>query len=200
MESSLVVRLAAGLPERIARRIQLLLASAPDPQAVERYLDRLHQESPSAFERITSSPAALRCAVNVFSYSRFLSDAVLKKPERILEVSGSGSFYRVLSVEGYEERLFDFLGKERRDMPSALDLARFRRRQIFRIAMRDVDGCGGAGGGHRGALQPGRCDPGLYLSPHSWAPGGATRRAAHGRWRRVRVLGDFARQVGRQGA
>ena len=140
MDSSLVVRLAAGLPERIARRIQLLLASVPDPPAVERYLERLLHESPSAFDRITSSAAALRCAVNVFSYSRFLSDAVLKKPERILEVSASGSFYRALSVEGYEERLYDFLGKERRDMPSALDLARFRRRQLLRICLRDVMG------------------------------------------------------------
>jgi glutamate-ammonia-ligase adenylyltransferase len=140
MESSLVVRLFAGLPERIARRIQLLLASVPDPQAVERYLERLQHESPSAFDRITSSAAALRCAVNAFSYSRFLSDAVLKNPERILQVSTSGSFYRALSVEGYEERLFDFLGKERRDMPSALDLARFRRRQLLRICLRDVMG------------------------------------------------------------
>jgi glutamate-ammonia-ligase adenylyltransferase len=140
MESSPVVRLAAGLPERIARRIQLLLASVPDPPAVERYLERLLHESPSAFDRIISSAAALRCAVNIFSYSRFLSDAVLKKPERILEVSASGSFYRALSVEGYEERLYDFLGKERRDMPSALDLARFRRRQLLRISLRDVMG------------------------------------------------------------
>ncbi len=140
MESSLVVRLAAGLPERIARRIELLLASVPDPETVQRYLERLLQEAPSAFDRITTSPAALRCAVNIFSYSRFLSDAVLKKPERILEVSNSGSFYRALSVEGYEERLFDFLGKERRDMPSALDLARFRRRQLLRISLRDVMG------------------------------------------------------------
>ena len=120
MESSLgVIRLAAGLPERIAR---------------------LLQESPSAFDRITSSTAVLRCAVNVFAYSRFLSDSVLKNPERILAVSNSGSFYRVLSAEEYEERLFDFLGKERRDMPSAVDLARFRRRQLLRISLRDVMG------------------------------------------------------------
>ena len=141
MESSLgVIRLAAGLPERIARRIQLLLASVPDPEAVRRSLERLLQESPSAFDRITSSTAVLRCAVNVFAYSRFLSDSVLKNPERILAVSNSGSFYRVLSAEEYEERLFDFLGKERRDMPSAVDLARFRRRQLLRISLRDVMG------------------------------------------------------------
>jgi len=141
MESSLgVTRLTAGLPERIATRIQLLLDSVPDPQAARRALERLQQEAPSAFDRIASSPAALRCAINVFAYSRFLSDSVLKNPERILAVSNSGSFYRVLSVEEYEERLYDFLGAERRDMPSAVDLARFRRRQLLRIVLRDVMG------------------------------------------------------------
>jgi [glutamine synthetase] adenylyltransferase / [glutamine synthetase]-adenylyl-L-tyrosine phosphorylase len=163
MESSLVVRLFAGLPERIARRIQLLLASVPDPPAVERYLERLQQESPSAFDRIASSAAALRCAVNVFSYSRFLSDAVLKNPERILQVSTSGSFYRALSVEGYEERLFDFLGQGaarhalgRRPgaLPPAATAAHLPARR---------DGCGGAGRGHRGAVQPGRRDSGLRV-------------------------------------
>ena len=88
-----VFRLAAGLPERIAKRIQLLLASVPDPEAAERTSERLHHESPSAFDRITSSPAALRCAVNVFAYSRFLSDAVLKNPERIL---AGGQFRQLL--------------------------------------------------------------------------------------------------------
>ena len=43
--------------------------------------------SVSAFERISNSPAALRCAVNVFSHSKFLSEAVLKNPERILQVA-----------------------------------------------------------------------------------------------------------------
>jgi [glutamine synthetase] adenylyltransferase / [glutamine synthetase]-adenylyl-L-tyrosine phosphorylase len=141
MESLIgVLRPGAGLPERIYKRIQLLLASSPDPEAARRSLERLLQENPSAFERITSSPAALRCAVNLFSYSRFLSDSVLKIPERILQVSNSGSFYRVLSAEEYEERLCDFLDKERRDMPSAVDLARFRRRSLLRITLRDVMG------------------------------------------------------------
>jgi hypothetical protein len=97
MLSSLdAIRMGSGLPERIAARIQLLLASVPDAPAASRLLERLRQESPVAFDRISSSPAALRCAVNVFSYSHFLSEAVLKNPERILQVSNSGSFYRVL--------------------------------------------------------------------------------------------------------
>ncbi|HMC60975.1 MAG TPA: hypothetical protein VKJ01_17425, partial [Candidatus Solibacter sp.] len=133
-------RLAAGLPERVVTRIQLLLASVPDPAAAIHYLECLRQESASAFDRICSSPAALRCAVNLFSFSKFLSEAVRKNPERILQVANSGSLYRVLTVEEYEIRLFEFLGAGRTGAPSAADLARFRRRQLLRILLRDVLG------------------------------------------------------------
>src|SRR5437763_168712 len=102
--SSDVIRLGAGLPERVATRIQLLLASAPDPETAVRFLERLRHESASAFDRIVSSPAALRCAIHVFSYSHFLSESVLRNPERILQVASSGSFYRVLSAEDYRDR------------------------------------------------------------------------------------------------
>ena len=135
-----VHRLGNGLPERIATRIRLLLASVPDPDGSLRYLERLRNTVPSAFDRISSSPAALRCAVTVFSYSHFLSDAVLQNPEWILQVSNSGSLYRVLSEEEYAERLFEFLGSDRQGVPSAIDLARFRRRQILRIVVRDILG------------------------------------------------------------
>lgn len=134
------IRQGAGLPERVATRIHLLLGSTPDPESAARYLEQLRQESPPAFERIASSPAALRCAVNLFSYSRFLSDAVMRNPERILQVSNSGSFYRVLSVEDYTVRLAEYLGRERGGLPEAVELARFRRRQLLRIVLRDVLG------------------------------------------------------------
>jgi len=134
------IRPGSGLPDRTAERIQASLASVPDAETAALYLGRLRQEMPAAFERIVNSPAALQCAVHVFSYSRFLSDAVLRRPESILEVANSGSFYRVLTMDGYEERLFDFLGKDHLGVPTGVELARFRRRQILRIALRDVLG------------------------------------------------------------
>ena len=120
MPSSLdATRLEAGLPERIAARMRLLLASVPDPDRARLYLERLRQDSGSAFDRVASSPAALRCAINLFSYSQFLSEAVLRNPERILQVANSGSFYRVLTTEEYEERLFEFLGDDCPGVPPA---------------------------------------------------------------------------------
>jgi len=141
MQSSLdAIRLGEGLPERIASRLQLLLGAVPDPAAATHFVDRLRHESPSGFERICSSPAALRCAANLFSYSTFLSEAVIHNPERLLHVANSGSFYRSLTVEDYEQRLFEFLGKESEVLPLALGLARFRRQQLLRIVLRDVLG------------------------------------------------------------
>ncbi len=163
--------LRTGLPERIAARIELLAGAAPDPPAALRYLERLRQEVPSAFGRIASSPAALRAAVNLACYSRFLSEAALRNPERILQAASSGSFYRVLSKEEYEQRLEEFLtaptlpvvpgaaeavvpgapvvkggvpsGPDSpvpASVPSATGLARFRRRSLLRIVLRDVLG------------------------------------------------------------
>jgi [glutamine synthetase] adenylyltransferase / [glutamine synthetase]-adenylyl-L-tyrosine phosphorylase len=135
----MVIRLGAVLPERIAARVQLLLAAAPDPDTSLRYLERLRQTAPSVFDRVSSSPAALRCATGIFSFSQFLSESVLQHPERILQVANSGSLYRVLRAEEYEERIFEFLGPNQ-GVPTAEALARFRRRQLLRIVVRDVLG------------------------------------------------------------
>src|SRR5215469_11328935 len=128
-----VLRLGAGLPERAARRVHLVLASVPDPDTSVRFLERLRHHHAAIFDRIVSSPAALRAAAAIFSYSRFLSESVLQNPERILEVAGSGSLYRVLRADEYEERLLDFLGKENQGVPASEAVARFRRRQLLRI-------------------------------------------------------------------
>ena len=133
----MALRLGTGLPERIAARIQVLLASVPDPDTAVRFLERLRAESPSAFDRVASSTGALRCAIHLFSFSTFLSEAVLKQPERVLQVANSGSLYHVLTAEEYEERLFDFLGHERKGVPEPQELAAFRRRQLPRIVIRD---------------------------------------------------------------
>jgi [glutamine synthetase] adenylyltransferase / [glutamine synthetase]-adenylyl-L-tyrosine phosphorylase len=133
-------RLRPGLPPRIAARIQLLLASIPDPDRALQYLERLHRQNPGAFDRIASSPAALRHLIATFAYSNFLAETVLSNPEWPLQVSNSGSFYRVLTREDFDLRLGDFLGPDHPGVPTAASLARFRRRSILRILLRDVLG------------------------------------------------------------
>src|SRR3954451_21108478 len=114
-----------------------LLTDVPDPERVRHYLGSLRQEFPETYERIVHTPAALRIATHLFSYSRFLSDAMLREPERILQLSNSRTFDHVMSLEDYRERLYAYLGS---GGPSAVDFARFRRRHIVRILLRDVTG------------------------------------------------------------
>jgi glutamate-ammonia-ligase adenylyltransferase len=123
--------------DQTSARIGLLLQGAPDSARSRACLERLRTEAPGQFERVANSPAALRCAVSLFSFSRFLSDSVLQDPECILRVANSGSFHRVLTVEDYQDRLAEFLGDAE---PGAVDFARFRRRQLLRILLRDVQG------------------------------------------------------------
>jgi [glutamine synthetase] adenylyltransferase / [glutamine synthetase]-adenylyl-L-tyrosine phosphorylase len=137
-----VTRLGAGLPERVVQRVQLVLASVPDPDTAIRFLERLRQQNPEAFGRIAVSPAALRCAANIFSYSRFLAESAVLHPERLLQVAASGSLYRVLRQDEYETRLLELLREAGagRGVPAAEELARFRRRQLLRIVVRDILG------------------------------------------------------------
>jgi glutamate-ammonia-ligase adenylyltransferase len=139
-----IARLGGGIPERITARIQSLLASVPDPDEALHFLERLRQDFPAAFNRISSSPAALRCLVTTFSYSRFLSEAVLQRPEWLLQAAEPGDLHRMLSAEEFTERLLKFRAAESSDsaapVPAPVILARFRRLQSLRILLRDVLG------------------------------------------------------------
>lgn len=133
-----VASLAAELPEALQARLRSLLAACPDPDEALHYLDRLRAERPDAFRRLSASPSGLPYLVTVFSYSRFLSEEILKHPEWIEELAGSAEMHRMLSAEEYEERLEQFLGAE--GVPDPMLLAVFRRRHILRILLRDVLG------------------------------------------------------------
>ncbi len=130
------------MPERIATRISLLVETAPDPAEARVFLGRLERETPAAFERIVSSPAALRYAVTTFAYSHFLGEEILRHPEWLLQVASAGDLHRVLSAEEIADRLRQFLGPEVDTPPSSLAWARFRRRMLLRILLRDVLGNG----------------------------------------------------------
>jgi [glutamine synthetase] adenylyltransferase / [glutamine synthetase]-adenylyl-L-tyrosine phosphorylase len=111
-----------------AERIEMLLAGSPDRRTAARYLGRLRAESPVEFDRISHSQAALRAAVAVFSYSNFLSEAVLRDPGRLIEVAASNRLYRVLSAEELAHAL----------AARPMSFAAFRRRELLRIALRDI--------------------------------------------------------------
>src|ERR1039457_4926852 len=133
-----IARLGNGIPEPITARIESLLASVPDPDEALHFLERLREDHPVAFDRISSSTAALHCLISTFSYSRFLSEAVLQRPEWLLQAADAEDLYRMLSAEEFAERLAQFKAAEGDGVLVPVTLARFRRRQLLRILLRDV--------------------------------------------------------------
>lgn len=135
-----IARLSQAVPQDIQPRLRSLISSAPDPDEVLHLLGRLHGEQPQALVRLIASHAGLPLLIAVFSYSRFLSEAVLKHPEWLEALSGSGDLHRLLPAEELEARLETALAEQEGDVSFPLSLAAFRRCQLLRILVRDVLG------------------------------------------------------------
>lgn len=117
-----------------------VIASSPDPESAERDLLSFERLHPEAAASILASAGGLQALVAVFSSSRFLSEELLRNPEWLNEAIAAPDLYRVLSVSELVERLTASLESE--SVPGALTIARFRRRQLLRILIRDVMGFG----------------------------------------------------------
>jgi glutamate-ammonia-ligase adenylyltransferase len=120
--------------------VQALLPSLPNPRDAVHFMNRLRAESPEAARRVLEDPAALRYALNIFSHSRFLSDAVIRHPEWLLDLAAAKNLHRGYLEEQYEEELNASIPAVSMAVrtPRSVDLALFRRRQILRIVLRDV--------------------------------------------------------------
>lgn len=135
---SSIENLSGAIPGETQKRLRYLLASSPDPDEALLCLERLHESHPESFRRLAANSTALQYMVAVFSYSRFLSEAVLQFPEWLEDLAKARNIDRVLPAEQIEDRLEAALAATGASAPLALTLALFRRRQLLRIVLRDV--------------------------------------------------------------
>ena len=135
-------RLAADLPTGVQDRLAVLLRASADPDSALHYLHRLQEEQRAAFHRLSRSPAALQCLITVFSYSRFLAEELLRKPEWVEPLPQSGDLHRILSSEEYARRLQARLARYTAGGTAPEEFATFRREQTLRILLRDLLGFG----------------------------------------------------------
>jgi glutamine synthetase adenylyltransferase len=118
------------LSSAAARSVSALLPSLPNPDDSIHFLNRLIAERPDAARQITDDPAALRYALTIFSYSRFLADSVIRYPDSLLEIALKRDLHRGFLAEQYEDLLARSLPPD--GVPRPVDLALFRRRQLLR--------------------------------------------------------------------
>ena len=131
--------LARHLPPAVQNRLDLLLASSPAPEQGLHYFTRLREQHPGALDRLTRSAIGLRHLVAVFTYSRFLSEEILEHPAWAEQLLYPADLQRVASVDDLRTSLVATLPP---GLPPPVELAKFRRRQILRIMIRDVMGLG----------------------------------------------------------
>lgn len=131
--------LRAHLPEPVGNLLELMLLASPAPEQGLYYFTRLRERQPEAFDRLTRSSAGLRCLVAIFTYSHFLSEEVLEHPDWAEPLLDTAALTRPVQPEDLRARLLAELPP---GVPDPLLLARFRRRQILRIVVRDVLGLG----------------------------------------------------------
>jgi glutamate-ammonia-ligase adenylyltransferase len=123
------------LPPDVLRVVQALLHTLPNRDDSVHYLKRLIVEAPHAIDAIAGNLIALRYALTIFSWSRFLSESVIRHPQWLLDIADARDLHRGFLAEDYEHELKTSLGGA---TPRPVDLALFRRRQLLRIVLRDV--------------------------------------------------------------
>lgn len=127
-----------GLGKETAERIERIFAGVPDPEGALASFTRFRESRPDDFSRIARSATALDYLIHTFAFSRFLANELLQHPQWIEELIDEGGLNRVYLADEYVERLEAFLAA--RASADALSLAHFRRKETFRIVLRDVLG------------------------------------------------------------
>ncbi len=144
------------LPANLWATLPALLAQLADPDGalnfLERYLRPEADTQPGAAHARTVAylkryPAALHHLLVIFSYSRFLSETLVQQPELITWLHGPARrgperaprLDRIKSPEDLHEEFARFEAVSL-DLPPAVVLARFKRREYLRITLRDVLG------------------------------------------------------------
>ena len=115
------------------------LRQTPDPDAALERLQRFAHSSPEALAEIRDSRRSLQAALVVFSYSNFLFDTLSRHPELLGWALDPDRFYTALSAPELRSEL-GVLRPNLDDEQAAGALARFRRMQLLRIALRDLLG------------------------------------------------------------
>jgi [glutamine synthetase] adenylyltransferase / [glutamine synthetase]-adenylyl-L-tyrosine phosphorylase len=132
--------LAGELSADLQAKLSSLVCASADPDTALHYLEQLHSQAPAAFRLITATGTGFRVLAAVFSYSRFLSEAVLAHPDWVSGLVESGDLERTLTTGDFTASLEASLASEPAGIPNPLALAVFRRRQILRILVRDAMG------------------------------------------------------------
>lgn len=118
-------------------RADLLVHELPDPEAASRFLQQLSEQQPSQAAKLLKNDALLSDVLTLASISPLLATTILQNPEYIWWLNRK----RVDSVVRNKEELLESLARfslTNSQIEPQILLARFRRRELLRIFLRDI--------------------------------------------------------------
>lgn len=98
-------------------------------------MSRFRDRHRATYQRVMAVPAGERYLSAIFKHSRFLSEALFIHPDWVDELLRPGYLENAVPAEQLRARLHAAISP---GVPPPMELARFRRRQILRIMLRDV--------------------------------------------------------------
>ena len=135
-----LARLEQQLAPTLMAPLASLLAPSPDPDGALNLLERYAQEAPAdVLGEIARYPVALSYLVATFGYSGFLAETLLSEPGLVIQFAHDRNFTKLKSKEDLMQDYARF-ATTNPDPWLAAQLARFKRRNYLRIAMKDVLG------------------------------------------------------------
>lgn len=116
---------------------ELLIRDLPDPDAATRFLTRFNEVNPSQAKKLAKNPGLLSDVLTIASFSPLLALTLEQNPEYLSWLSLKRTESGVTPKEELLESLARFSLTHSQIDPQIV-LARFRRRELLRIFLRDI--------------------------------------------------------------
>jgi [glutamine synthetase] adenylyltransferase / [glutamine synthetase]-adenylyl-L-tyrosine phosphorylase len=129
------------MPEKHSGNIDAFINTLPDPAGARVFMNRLEALGPAIAKEYERNPLLLSRMLTLAGHSPFLAETLLRHPEYIawLEAETRRGFDSVKSTEQLSEELARFVTRMI-DADDPTRLARFKRRELLRIYLRDCLG------------------------------------------------------------
>lgn len=133
-------RIRARAPYEFVTALSSLLAESPDPDQALNLFERLVSEGNEQLIRtLNSNRVLLHYTITVFGHSYWLGETLIQNQDILYSLQREKNLERSLGLDDYREHFARFRARSLETDTSVL-LARFKKREYVRIALRDVLG------------------------------------------------------------
>ena len=125
----------------LSEKIQTFVKNLPDPEGAERFYSQLSEKHPAQTKKLDKNEGLLSDILTLTAFSPLLAVTILQHPDYIWWLARQRISAKVRGREEMLESLARFALTNSQIEPNIL-LARFRRRELLRIYLRDIRNLG----------------------------------------------------------